>query len=103
MVRARETSGPKSKTPTPAIRKASQKQNMLLQPTEILSPIHPRRVPSNSFSPWWSWWWFHRLKQSRSGESQRNKWVHTKIKTTTAQETRAANQNMMLQLMEGPL
>jgi hypothetical protein len=64
----------KSKTPTPAIRKGSQ--NMMLQPTEIVPPIHPRRVPSStSFSPWWSWWWFHRLKQPRSagGESQRNK------------------------------
>jgi hypothetical protein len=70
-VRARERSGPKSKTPTPAIRKASQ--NMMLQPTEILSPIYSRRVP---FSPWWSWWWVQILKQSRSGESQqRNKWV----------------------------
>jgi hypothetical protein len=36
-VRARETSGPKSKTTTPAIRKGSQ--NMLLQPTKIASPF----------------------------------------------------------------
>jgi hypothetical protein len=30
-------------------------QNMMSQLIEILSTIHPRRIPSSSCSPWWSW------------------------------------------------
>jgi hypothetical protein len=30
-------------------------QNKLLQLIEILSTIHPRKTPSSSCSPWWSW------------------------------------------------
>jgi hypothetical protein len=36
-------------------------------PIEILSPIHPKRVPSSSFCSWWSWWLFQTSKQA-------NKW-----------------------------
>jgi hypothetical protein len=71
MVRARDTSESKSQTTTAPNK--TENQIMLLQLMESLFPIHPQRTLSSSCSPWWSWWWFQRLKKSRNGESWRNK------------------------------
>jgi hypothetical protein len=80
--------------PTTQVR--PENQSNLLQLIESFSLVHQRKALSSLCAAWWSWWLFHRLKQSRNGDQVLEK----QVSYTTTAPNKTENQIMMLQLME---